>query len=1160
MKCSFQARSPKDFSICGSKEPTGQLRVGGLSAVDSQASPAHAEAAEKKKLLGTPNARTSGARRARQAILSAVCVTGCVAYGLALVAEPLRAQATGTTPASVSGGQAGGQAASQAAGQASTVTPQAATTSAPANGETPAQNVAKAKPEPTLAPLPNDLQEFAGQHVQAIRYTGVVFAQNDRLRGELELKVGQPLTPETVRATERRLFATGRYRTIDVRVERTGAGVAVIFGGLPRYYVGRIEVNGISDDRLASLVEYGTNLNPGTAFTDDELTAATNAVKDVLAQAGYYQPDIVVETTRDDQGQQMNITYTIGIGPLARVGSVTITGKDPGITEAIFRKKGKLKRNSKVERETVSNALSNLRGYYQKKDRLEATVTLEKSTYDAATRRLNFDFAVEQGPPVQVKLEGAKISKSRLHLLVPVYEEGTVDNDLLHEGEFNIKDFLQQSGYFDAKVEVSQMHPGTGGETVLYTVDRGVKHKVVSVTITGNKYFGTELLKDSLKVQKADSYQRAGRYSAQLVQSDEKNIAAIYRANGFSDVKVTSSVQDVEKAPGGKPLKEAEIKVAFTIEEGTQQTFGAVTLNGVDPTREAAVHNMLQATSGQPFSLVTLSGDRDTVLSYFLSNGYDKATIEVRQTPRKDDNKVDIAYNVTEGNQVSIGSVLESGLHYTRQKTISNQIKVHAGDPLDQSALLETQRNLYNLALFNEVNAAVQNPTGDAEQKNVLLQITEARRWDVTYGFGFEVQTGVPSCGMYCTQVGTTAAQQGRAGASPRVSVDVSRINLRGSDDSITFHGQYGLLEEVATATFQNPHLFGHPSISGQIEGGYSNVQDISTFQSSTLQASVHVTEKATRKDTFIYDFEYRRVAVNPNSLAIAADLIPLLSEPVRVGGPGITWFHDTRSPSPLDAQKGSYTSIQNFLSSAKFGSQSSFDRIDASYATYYRFGKKGYVFARNTRIGSIYSSGANPNAGTVTAPAPGACVGALLNVNASCNAVPLPERLYAGGATSHRGFGINDAGPRDLQTGFPVGGSAVFVNTFELRLPAQTLPIVGNNVSFVIFHDMGNVFYHPGDMFPSFLRFHQPNESTCNNLTGTIGTCNFNYFSHAIGLGARYHTAVGPIRLDLSYNLNPPSYPVFPTATTTGFVNGETPYVGQASKFNFFFSIGQAF
>jgi outer membrane protein assembly factor BamA len=58
------------------------------------------------------------------------------------------------------------------------------------------------------------------------------------------------------------------------------------------------------------------------------------------------------------------------------------------------------------------------------------------------------------------------------------------------------------------------------------------------------------------------------------------------------------------------------------------------------------------------------------------------------------------------------------------------------------------------------------------------------------------------------------------------------------------------------------------------------------------------------------------------------------------------------------------------------------------------------------------------------------------------------------------------------------------------------------------------------------------------------------------VGLGARYHTPVGPIRVDFSYNLDPPVYPVIPTTTTTGLL----PYEGQASHFNFFFSIGQAF
>jgi outer membrane protein assembly factor BamA len=380
------------------------------------------------------------------------------------------------------------------------------------------------------------------------------------------------------------------------------------------------------------------------------------------------------------------------------------------------------------------------------------------------------------------------------------------------------------------------------------------------------------------------------------------------------------------------------------------------------------------------------------------------------------------------------------------------------------------------------------------------------------------------------------------------VSLDVSRINLGGTDDSLTLHSSYGLLEQVAILTFQNPHLYGSKNFAASISGGYSDIQDITTFAASTLQGDFRITQRFRRRDTFIYDFLYRRVAVDPNSLQVSADLIPLLSQPVRVGGPSITWFHDTRSPSPLDSVKGQYTTVQTFLASSKFGSQTDFWKIDGTNSTYYQLGKLKYVFARSTRIGYERASGVNPNIGNE------ACLGVLLTTNPSCSPVPLPERLYAGGASSLRGFPINGAGPRDLQTGFPVGGTAAFVNTFELRMPAPTLPLVGSSVSFVLFHDMGNVFQNASDMFPSFLRFNQPDRATCSNVSGTIGTCNFNYFSHDVGLGARYRTPVGPIRVDFSYNLNPPVYPIIYD------FNNNPPHEGHAAHFNFFFSIGQSF
>lgn len=997
--------------------------------------------------------------------------------------------------------------------------------------------------------LTTSVWEWKGLIVNHIEFLGVTFEKTDTLPNELAQKVGEPLDPQKVRESTRRLFDSGRYRDVSVRGVREGNGMTLIFAGIPRYYVGRVTITGVKSDRLSSLLEYASKLNPGAAYTDTSVATGTDGIREVLQSQGYYEPKVYAGTTLDRPNSQINVEYDVAVGPQARIGQVKVESADLGMTVDEFRKKGKLKQGSKVTRDTTSNALTRLRKQYQKKDRLEATVSLQKQTYNVPRRQVDYEFRVNQGPEVRVLVEGAKVSKSRLHLLVPIFEEGTIDNDLLNEGMHNLRDFVQQQGYFDATVDVKVIGQNTPSARVVYTIDRGIKHKVIAVDLKGNKYFSDDILRERMQVKKADAYQRSGRYSPGLVAADVAAMQSLYRANGFDQAKITTNVKDTDEDKNTPKKKDGQISVMYNIVEGPQKTFGTVNVVGVDPSRMKDVKALMNTQQGQPFSLVTLSGDRDAVLTYYLSHGFDQAKVDLQLHKEADPTRTDVSLDVSEGQQVFVNRVLLSGLHFTKPEVAESQVLVHPGDPLDQTALLETQRNLYNLALFNEVIAAVQNPTGDAPRKNVLIQTTEAKRWNVTYGFGFEAQTGNPG-GTTQTNSGSSNnfGPEGRGGISPRVSLDVARINFRGTQDSLTLRTTYGLLEQIAILTYQNPNSFGSKNFSTALSGGYTNIQDITTFASSRLQGSFRVTQKLHRTDTFIYEFLFRRVKVDPNSLRISADLIPLLSQPVRVGGPSLTWFHDTRQPSPLDATKGTYSSLQGFYASSKFGSQTDFWKLDGTNSTYYQLFHHRYTLARNTRIGYEHPSGPNPNASSEV------CVGDLRTTNPTCNAVPLPERLYAGGATSHRGFGINAAGPRDLQTGYPVGGSAAFVNTFELRMPPPTLPYVGDSVSFVLFHDMGNVFQNPEDMFPSFLNFRQPNRDTCRDVSGTIGHCSFNYFSHALGIGARYRTPVGPIRLDFSYNLNPPIYPVIDD------YNGKPPYVGQGNHFNFFFSIGQSF
>jgi outer membrane translocation and assembly module TamA len=133
---------------------------------------------------------------------------------------------------------------------------------------------------------------------------------------------------------------------------------------------------------------------------------------------------------------------------------------------------------------------------------------------------------------------------------------------------------------------------------------------------------------------------------------------------------------------------------------------------------------------------------------------------------------------------------------------------------------------------------------------------------------------------------------------------------------------------------------------------------------------------------------------------------------------------------------------------------------------------------------------------------------------------VPLPERFFAGGGLSLRGFGLNQAGPRDPVTGFPIGGLALLTFNQELRFPMK-LPYVGNRLGGTLFYDAGNVY---SDVNHISFAWKPP------SIT------NLDYLSHTVGFGVRYPTPVGPLRLDLGYQLNPAQY----EATVTA--NGPTP------------------
>jgi outer membrane protein assembly factor BamA len=450
----------------------------------------------------------------------------------------------------------------------------------------------------------------------------------------------------------------------------------------------------------------------------------------------------------------------------------------------------------------------------------------------------------------------------------------------------------------------------------------------------------------------------------------------------------------------------------------------------------------------------------------------------------------------------------------------------------------------------------VQNPSGEDPEKNVLVQVQEAKRYTFTYGAGFEFATGLPS---------GTNHPAGATGVSPRVGLNITRLNVGGRDQTLTFQSHVGTLQQLGLISYEIPKVFNHGNLKLFYTIFYDNSVNVATFTSQRLEGKIDLRQELGRQEanhttTMTYRFDYRRVKASDLQSDFSPVEFSLLSLPAHIGGPGFTYIRDKRD-NPLESTKGQYFTLDGFVSSSYVGSQSDYGRALGQDSTYYAFGPSNhkFVFARSTTLGMEQVYG-----GTKILP-PGSCP--LNNLQTACQSnieiIPLPELFFAGGGNSHRGFGLNQAGPRDPDSGYPVGGSALFINSEELRFPAASLPYLGEGFGFAIFHDMGNVFTAGHDLVKGLGRWHQQNPAQCLGRGGTGNqTCitnfdnsGYDYTSHALGIGLRYKTPIGPLRFDFGYNLNPTQYfQIPPGASAPTF---ETERLGH---FNVFFSIGQPF
>ncbi|MGH9353936.1 MAG: POTRA domain-containing protein, partial [Terriglobia bacterium] len=780
-------------------------------------------------------------------------------------------------------------------------------------------------------------QQFWGKVVRRIELHTDSSLSVSNFAAQITQKTGASLDAAEVDQSLKNLYATGRFITLSAGADADDGGVVLVFTAQSRFFVGRVSVRETSKGLPVPALLSGARLRLGAPLQPQDLETATQNMQSLLKSSSYYQARIRYSVARNPSDQVANITFTVDPGPPAKLSAVQFSGK-MGFPAARLQSAAGWRRGTVLDPAKVQHGLYEIRRFYSKRGYLEIVLNEDRAVYDAKTGAVRLMVRINPGPEVRVHVEGAKMSASEIAKTLPVlFVEGLTDDLSLDAGAKDLAKYFERKGYFSAQAKWRRIaHPG---ETdITYAVDLGRRAAFESFDFKGNRSISSDELTPLVTIQTEKFLTHPhGIFSQQMLRQDVSTLASYYHSKGFLQARI---------APH-QYMTEGEMAVTFVVNEGPLTRVHELAFQGADPSATRQFRPGLEALPGRPYSPQIVNQDRDTILTYFGDHGFNEAIVTPHVT-KLANHQMDINYEIHPGARQMVERVVVLGNQHTRAGVINRQITLKPGNPLSQAQVYESQRKLYDLGLFNSVQISPQNPAGVEANKTVLVNVQEADRWTLGYGFGIDVQ-----------RLGGSQPA-GQFNASPRFSLTATRINVGGRDQTFSFRGRVSDLETGAEISYLFSHFLNKPSLSLHVDLLGYQTRDVLTFTSRIEQASLTL-EKQLSATTFLLGrYNYRRVSLY--DVHLAPEEIPLVSQPVQDAGLESTWIHDTRD-DPADATRGSYSLVDASISTTHLGSASNFVRFLGQNSTYHRFSQH-LIFARNTQFGVQSSYGPGQRTG----------------------------------------------------------------------------------------------------------------------------------------------------------------------------------------------------
>ena len=622
-------------------------------------------------------------------------------------------------------------------------------------------------------------------------------------------------------------------------------------------------------------------------------------------------------------------------------------------------------------------------------------------------------------------------AKIPMAMLKPIWQERIFEEWGLLEGEARILSYLRKKGHIFAIVTSTVEHRDHVLRAV-YEVDPGARYRIRGLVFEGLTHFTVPRLQVLLGLQ--EGLFASGIIDGQRIFELPGEIENLYRTQGFAEVRVNL---DFYRQGGA-------VTAILGLKEGPQQKIQDVSIVGASQIGQDDLLIRVSSQPGAAFFQTNLRRDAETMKAYYLSLGFRGTLVNV-SSQKAGDNLHSVVFTVEEGQRLKFSKIIIDGLRVTRKSTVERELAVREGQDALGEAIQETKRNLERLGIFSEVR--LEEVPADPGFLNLVIRLREGERHYAGLGLGLETARSAQSFSIWNTDI------------SPRVTAEFILSNIFGDASQFSLAGQFSFREKRAVMAYERRYLFGmamQNSVSALIER-----VDLPSFEFDRRGLSFNIVKPVFRDMVLMTTLQWAQTTIV--SLSTSPDEIDREFYPYSKISLAAILSRDRRD-DPYNPVRGTFLSLAVEWAYPLFGVESDFQKIFFKYQNYLPLSSRVH-FNATFRLGL------------------------------GRGRMPIHERFFAGGSNSFRGRYFDELGPKDAESGQPVGGKLLTVLNLELTAPF--LPTV-EELAWVFFYDIGNVYSWRSDF--------------------DLGA-----LESAVGFGLRYRTPLGPLRLEVGLNLNPP-------------------------------------